>query len=56
MLFKIHQDLQINHKEMQAFLGMLKYYIPKVNTILAPLHQLLVKDTSWNWSEPLEKS
>ncbi|XP_048590142.1 uncharacterized protein K02A2.6-like [Nematostella vectensis] len=48
-----------NLKELQAFLGMLNYYacyIPNITTILSPLHQLLVKDTPWNWSEAHEKS
>ena len=38
---------------------MLNYYscyIPNVTAILGSLHQLLVKDTPWNWSEQQEES
>lgn len=41
-----------NVKELQAFLGLINYYsryMPNLSTILAPLHELLVKDATWKW-------
>ena len=38
-------------KELQAFLVMLNYYgcyLPKLSTVLAPLHELLGKDIPWS--------
>ena len=41
-----------NIPELQSFLGLLNYYgrfLPKLSTVLAPLHKLLCKDTKWYW-------
>jgi hypothetical protein len=43
-----------NVKELQAFLGILNYYgryIPKIPTVLAPLHELLKKDVLRRWEK-----
>ncbi|XP_039292569.1 uncharacterized protein K02A2.6-like [Nilaparvata lugens] len=42
-----------NVSQLQAFLGLVNYYckyVPKLATIAAPLHQLLRKDSVFNWS------
>lgn len=39
-----------NVKELQVFLGMLTYYacyLPNLSTVLAPLHEILAKDSKW---------
>ena len=41
-----------DQKQLQAFLGLLNYYgrfLPKLSTILAPLHELLHRDKPWCW-------
>lgn len=46
-------------KELQAFLGMINYYaqyIPNISNILAPLHQLLKKDSIWEWTSKQERA
>ena len=48
-----------NVTELKSFLGLLNYYhkfLPDVATVLAPLHQLLRKDTTWKWSQNQEKA
>ena len=40
--------------QLRAFLGMLNYYhrfLPDVETVLEPLHQLLRKRSKWQWLE-----
>ena len=39
--------------ELKSFLGLLNYYhkfLPNLSTTLAPLYQLLRKDSKWNWT------
>lgn len=39
--------------QLRSFLGLLNYYgkfIPKLSILLHPLHELLKKGVSWNWS------
>ncbi len=41
-----------NVTQLKAFLGLLNYYgkfVPKLSTLLAPLHRLLRKATDWDW-------
>ncbi|XP_021364454.1 uncharacterized protein K02A2.6-like [Mizuhopecten yessoensis] len=43
-----------NLKELQAYLGMLNFYnrfLPNLATVLAPLHELLVKGKKWRWAK-----
>lgn len=49
------QDTQ----QLKSFLGMLNYYgkfIPNLSIILHPLHYLLKKGASWNWSKECDKA
>lgn len=42
-----------NVSQLKSFLGLLNYYgkfVPNLATVLAPLHRLLHKSTSWSWS------
>ena len=44
-------------KEVQAYLGMINYYskfLPNMATELAPLYELLRKDTKWHWGKRQE--
>lgn len=46
-------------KNVRQFLGKINFYheyIPKISTILDPLHRLLRKDVKFNWSVECEKS
>lgn len=46
-----------NVKELQTFLGLLNYYgrfLPRLSTVLAPLHRLLRKNSTWSWSQKEE--
>ena len=41
-----------NVSQLKAFLGLLNYYgkfVPKLSTLLAPLHRLLQKTATWTW-------
>ena len=41
-----------NVSQLKSFLGLLNYYgrfVPNLSTVLAPLHRLLEKRTSWTW-------
>lgn len=43
-----------NVTELKAYLGLLNYYnkfLPKLSTVLAPVHKLLKKETKWKWGE-----
>ena len=45
--------------ELKSFLGLLNYYhklFPNLATTLAPLHQLLRKETRWKWTQDQENS
>ena len=42
-----------NVTSLPSFLGLVQFYgnvIPNLFTIIAPLHQLTEKDTSWTWN------
>jgi len=44
---------------LQAFLGLVNFYnrfVPNLSTVLHPLHKLLGKDASWNWSRECEEA
>ena len=48
-----------NVSELKAYLGLLTYYskfLPNMATVLAPLYNLLRKDTKWIWSEAETKA
>ena len=48
-----------NVTQLKSFLGMLNYYhrhIPNMADISEPLHCLLQKNCTWNWSERQEKA
>ena len=48
-----------NVSELKAYLGLLTYYskfLPSMATVLAPLYNLLRKDTKWRWSEAETKA
>ena len=48
-----------NITELKSFPGLLNYYhkfLPNLATTLAPLHQLLQKDTKWKWTQDREDS
>ena len=43
----------INITELKSFLGLINYYhkfLPQFSTTLAPLYQLLHKDSKWQWT------
>ena len=43
-----------NLSELKSFFGMLNYYhdfLPNLSTTLEPLHRLLRKSVTWNWSK-----
>lgn len=48
-----------NKKNIRQFVGKINFYrtyIPNVNTILEPLHNLLRKNVTFNWTENCEKN
>lgn len=48
-----------NVTELKSYLGLLNYYgkfVPNLATTLHPLHGLLQKDTSWQWTEECESA
>ena len=48
-----------NVSELRSFLGMVQYYhsfLPGLDTILAPLHQLLQKNIRWEWTDDCQKA
>ncbi|PAA75827.1 hypothetical protein BOX15_Mlig026022g1 [Macrostomum lignano] len=45
--------------QLRSFLGMLAQYckfLPNLSTVLAPLHQLLAKNTRWSWGPPQQQA
>ena len=45
--------VSINITELRSFLGLINYYhkfLPQFSTTLAPLYQLLHKDSKWQWT------
>lgn len=47
-----------NVTEHKSYLGLLNYYnkfLPNVATELAPLHELLRKNTKWSWKKEQEE-
>lgn len=48
-----------NVTELKSYLGLLNYYgklVPNLATTLHPLHGLLQKDASWQWTEECESA
>ncbi|XP_035806354.2 uncharacterized protein K02A2.6-like [Amphiprion ocellaris] len=48
-----------NVAELRSFLGLVNYYgkfLPDLSTVLAPLYQLLHKDSSWQWRQTQQKA
>ena len=48
-----------NVEELRRLLGMVNYvskFLPNATSLLHPLHNLLKKDVSWNWSEAQQAS
>ena len=48
-----------NVSELKAYLGLLNYYhrfLPKLSTLLAPLHTLLRKEENWSWGSRQQKA
>ncbi|KAG5286473.1 hypothetical protein AALO_G00015230 [Alosa alosa] len=48
-----------NVTELKAYLGLLNYYhrfLPKLSTLLAPLHALLKKEGKWSWGSKQQKA
>lgn len=48
-----------NVTELRAYLGLLNYYnrfLPHLSTLLAPLHELLRKGTTWKWEAEQENA
>lgn len=45
--------------ELRSYLGMVNYYhkfLKNLSAVLAPLHQLLQKGTSWHWGSPQKRA
>ena len=43
-----------NVSELKSYLGMINYYqkcLPNLSSVLAPLHELLRKETRWHWGK-----
>lgn len=48
-----------NVTELKSFLGLLSYYskfLPNMSTVLAPLYELLQKNTRWKWKKEQEEA
>ena len=48
-----------NVAELRSYLGLLTYYskfLPNMPEVLAPLYQLLRKETRWKWTEEERKA
>ena len=48
-----------NISELRALLGIINYYgkfLPNLSTQLAPLHELLQKNSSWIWTDRQDKA
>lgn len=48
-----------NVAELRLFLGLVNYngkFLPDLSTVLAPLYQLLHKDSSWKWQKAQEEA
>ena len=46
-------------RQLKSYLGLLSYYskyLPDLSSVLAPLYQLLCKNTKWRWSEVESKA
>ena len=51
-IHKAHEHKNVS--ELQFFIGLLCYYnkfLSNISTVLAPLYELLRKDTSWKWGK-----
>ena len=48
-----------NVNELRSFLGLVNFYhkfLPNMSSVLAPLNELLRKDSKWSWSKPQVKA
>ena len=48
-----------NLTELRSYLGMVNHYgrfLPNLATVLAPMHQLLRKDTTWYWRKAQQET
>ena len=48
-----------NVMQLRSFIGLVNYYhrfLPDISSTLRPLHQLLKKETKWNWSTSCEQA
>ena len=45
-----------NVLQLQAFLGLLNYFLANLSTVLAPLHKLLCKGQKWFWGSQQQRS
>ena len=48
-----------NVSELRSYLGMVNHYhpfLPNISAVLAPLHELLHKDTHWHWGKPQQEA
>ena len=48
-----------NVSELRSFLGMVQYYhsfLPRLATMLVPLHKLLQKGMQWEWTHDCQKA
>ena len=55
----INAPRPINYQQLQSFLGFVNYYgrfIPSASILLAPLYDLLKKNSKYHWSEACEKA
>ena len=48
-----------NIKQLRSYLGLINYYakfVPRMSTVLRPLHIPLMKDRKWKWSPECDKA
>ena len=46
-------------KQLRSYLGLINYYakfVPRMSTVLRPLHLLLMMDRKWKWSPECDKA
>lgn len=55
----IDMDAPRNRDELRSFLGLINYvsrFLPKITTVIEPLHNLTRQDVPWSWSEVQQKA